>query len=109
MVQQLILSNVYGTKFQCIDNTDIIVDSERYVYHIVNRGGSGSLSNYVDCYHLTEAVVAASSFKAAIDLLTNENLGVHASSYIFEVHLLGTDMVSGECDRLIMVATKPPI
>lgn len=101
--------NVYGTKFQCYDHTNLVVDCDRYIYHMVNKGGSGILRNYVDCHHLTEAVVAAPSYEAAIELLTNENLGAHASSYIFEVNLIGADMMSDEGDRFIMVATKPPL
>lgn len=101
--------NTYGTKFKCYDDTILVVDSERYMYHIVNLGGSGMLRGYVDCYHVTEAVVAAPSYQAAIDLLTNENLGAHASDYTFEVNLIGADMKSDESDRFIMLATKPSL
>lgn len=102
-------SNKYGTKFQCHNDTDIIADGSLYIYHIINRGGSGLLRDYVDCYHLTEAVASAAGFEEVIELLTNENLGVHASNYNFEVHLLGMDMLSDNNERLIMVATKSPI
>ena len=101
--------NTYGTKFKCYDDTILVVDSERYIYHMINLGGSRLLRGYVDCYHVTEAVVAVPSYQAAIDLLTNENLGAHASDYTFEVHLIGADMKSEEGDRLIMVTTKPPL
>ena len=103
------MQNVYGTKFQCYDDTNLVVDSERYIYHLINKGGSGLQRYYVDCHHLTEAVVAAPSYEMAIELLTNENLGAHASNYTFEVHLIGADMKSDDGDRFIMVATKPPL
>lgn len=31
--------NEYGTKFKCYDDTNLVIDSERYIYHMVNVGG----------------------------------------------------------------------
>jgi hypothetical protein len=101
--------NEYGTKFKCFDDVNIIVDSEQYIYHIVNRGKGGRFGNFIESHHVTEAIVAASDTQAAVDLLTNENLGAHETNYIFEVYRIGADMQSNKGERFILYTIKPSL
>ena len=102
--------NEFGTEFQLYDATDICFHGySSYLYHFVNKGGQHGLMDYVDCHHLTEAMVAAPSYNEAMKFLTEEELGSAYKGYIFEVNLVGLDLMPDEGKRILFRATKRPI
>ena len=104
------MQNTWGTYFRLYDHTDVVIpDQASYLYHFENKGGSGLLRNYVDCHHLTEAIVAAPSYNEAVSFLTAEELGVHAAEYTFDVNLIAVDLMTEEGIRFITKSHKRPL
>lgn len=103
--------NELGIWFKNIDDTVTIAEGspQSYLYRFVNRGQDGLLRDYVDDYHVEEALVAATTFTEASEYLTNESLGKSYDKSVFEVHLIGVDLCSDQGVRIIYQKNKRPM
>lgn len=98
-----------GITFRLQDYSDIGLTAKNCFYHFKNLGGKHGVWDYVDCYHLVEAIVSAPSHNEAIKLMLNELLSSAEEGYTYDVELIGIDGMSDVGNRLIMHFTKPPL
>lgn len=103
--------------FNCIDEAEVVIDGQaKYLYHFFNRGatfevaGLGTrVTHYVDCHHVTEAIISAASFGEAEDILNNDILSPAQERYHFDVYLTGVDLMPSRDKAILMIEYKPPV
>lgn len=96
----------FGTNFHLYDYTNITLNGYgSYLYHFKNNGRN----NFIDDYHLMEAIVAAPSYDDAIKLVVDEYLGKSEQGYQFDVNLIALDLMSDEGTRVITHVDKNPL
>lgn len=103
--------------FNCIDEAEVVIDGQaKYLYHFFNRGEAYEVksiglkvTDYVDCHHVTEAIISAESFKEAQDILNNDILSPAQERYHFDVYLTGVDLMPSRDKAILMIEYKPPV
>lgn len=102
--------------FNCIDEAEVVIDGQaKYLYHFVNRGEAYEVksiglkvTDYVDCHHVTEAIISAESFKEAQDIL-DDVMSLGHARYHFDIYLTGVDLMPSREKKFLMIEYKPPV
>lgn len=103
--------------FTNIDEAEVVIDGQaKYLYHFYNRGEAFEIesmgmkvTNYVDCHHVTEAIISAESFNAAQDILIKAEISQSQERYHFDVYLMGVDLTPSRDKAILMIEYKPPV